>query len=141
MAQGSETKVFPVNINKFFSAIIDYEKYPEFIPGVNETKVLSQDESGARVEYAVNVIKKFSYIVKLKHEEPTKVSWTLESGDLFKSMDGSWELKSLSENETEVTYTVGIDFKMFAPKMIVNTLVKKNLPEVMEEMFKQAQKR
>lgn len=141
MAQGQQTKVFPVNIEKFYEAIIDYGAYPKFIPGVNETKVLEQDENGARVEYAVNVIKKFSYIVKLKHDRPNKVSWTLESGDLFKSMDGSWELKSLSENETEVTYTVGIDFKLFAPKMVVNTLVKKNLPEVMEAMFDQAKKR
>lgn len=140
MAQGKNTKVFPINIHQFYKAIICYEDYADFIPGVNETEVLDIDENGARVKYSVNVIKKFQYIVKLKHQRPHKVSWELESGDLFKSMDGSWELKELSESETEVTYTVGIDFKMFAPKMVVNTLVSKNLPEVMEAMFKQAKK-
>lgn len=141
MAKATQTAIYPINIEKFYEAIIDYKEYPNFVTGVSSIEVLEQDDQGARVQYFINLIKEFSYIVKLDHIKPTKVSWTLESGDLFKSIEGSWELKELAPEKTEVTYTVAVDFKMFAPKMVVNKLVSKNLPEVMESMFEQAKKK
>ena len=132
------TEVFDVDIETFYSVIIDYAAYPEFVDGVSGIEILNQDENEAEVEYSLNLIKTFSYILHLKHERPNTVEWNLKSGDIFKSNKGSWTLKDLGDGKTEVTYSLDVVFKGFAPKMIVNKLVSSNLPSMMKSYYKRA---
>lgn len=138
MASASRTEVVDVDINKLYDVLVDYEKYPEFVDGVSAIKVLAKDDKTAKVEYNLNMIKSFKYIINLKQERPNRLSWTLDSGDLFKKNDGEWKLKDLGNGKTEVTYTLDLDFKMFAPSSILSALTEKNLPVMMGSFFKRA---
>jgi len=138
MASASRTEVVDVDINKLYDVLVDYEKYPEFVDGVSGIKVLAKDEKTAKVEYNLNMIKSFKYTINLKQERPGRLSWTLDSGDLFKKNDGEWKLKDLGNGKTEVTYTLDLDFKMFAPSSILSALTEKNLPTMMNSFFKRA---
>jgi coenzyme Q-binding protein COQ10 len=138
MATASRTEIVDVEINKLYDVIVDYAKYADFVDGVSSTKVLSQSETSAKVEYSVNMIKSFKYALATTQVRPTKVSWVLDSGDLFKKNDGQWLLKDLGNGKTEVTYTLEVDFKMFAPNSILTALTQKNLPVMMESFFKRA---
>ncbi len=141
MAQASRTEVVDIDINKLYDVIVDFAKYPEFVDGVSSIKVLSQSDKEAKVEYSLNVIKTFKYIINTKMERPTRVSWALDSGDIFKKNDGGWTLKDLGGGKTEVTYSLEIDVKMFAPSAVINALTTKNLPIMMESFFKRARTR
>ena len=141
MASASRTEVVDVDINKLFDVLVDYAKYPEFVDGVNEIKVISKSETAAKVEYSINMVKNFKYIINIKQAKPTNISWTLDSGDLFKKNDGAWVLKDLGNGKTEVTYSLDLDFKMFAPSSILSALTSKNLPVMMESFFKRAKSR
>ena len=141
MASASRTEVVDVEIGKIYDVLVDYTKYPEFVDGVSAIKVLSQNETSAKVEYSINMIKSFKYIINIKQEKPTRLSWTLDSGDLFKKNDGEWKLKDLGNGKTEVTYSLDLDFKMFAPSSILSALTSKNLPIMMESFFKRAKAR
>lgn len=138
MAGVSRTEIIDIDINKLYDVLVDYEKYPEFVDGVSGIKVLSKDEKAAKVEYNLNMIKSFKYIINLKQERPGRLSWTLDSGDLFKKNDGEWKLKDLGNGKTEVTYTLDVDFKIFAPSSILSALTEKNLPSMMNSFFKRA---
>lgn len=138
MASASRTEVVDVDINKLYDVLVDYEKYPEFVDGVSGIKVLAKDEKTAKVEYNLNMIKSFKYTINLKQERPSHLSWTLDSGDLFKKNDGEWKLKDLGNGKTEVTYSLDLDFKMFAPSSILSALTEKNLPTMMGSFFKRA---
>ena len=138
MANATRTEIFDVEINKLYDVIIDYNSYPDFVDGVSATKVLEQDESSARVEYSLNLIKKFKYILNLKQERPTHVSWTFESGDIFKANTGSWELKDLGDGKTAVTYNLDVNIKGFVPKAIVNKLTTSSLPTMMQSYHDRA---
>lgn len=138
MAQASRTEIVDVDINKLYNVIADFAKYPEFVDGVSAIKVLSQSETEAKVEYSLNVIKTFKYIINTKMERPNRVSWVLDSGDIFKKNDGSWLLKDLGNGKTEVTYSLEVDVKMFAPGAVINALTTKNLPIMMQSFFKRA---
>lgn len=141
MAKASRTETVDVEIHKLYDTIVDYAKYPEFVDGVKTIKVMSQNDTSAKVEYSLNIIKTFKYIVNLKQEKPTRVSWTLDSGDLFKKNDGEWKLKDLGNGKTEVTYSLDLDFKLFAPSGILSTLTDKNLPSMMKAFFNRAKSR
>ena len=138
MATVTRTEIVDVDINKLYDVITDYAKYPDFVDGVSSTKVLNQNDSSAKVEYSVNMIKSFKYTLATTQVRPTKISWVLDSGDLFKKNDGMWTLKDLGSGKTEVTYVLDIDFKMFAPKSILTALTQKSLPIMMESFFKRA---
>ncbi len=141
MAQATRTETVDVDINKLYDIIVDYAKYPDFVDGVSSIKVLSQDENKAKVEYAINLIKSFKYTIVTTQKRPTSVSWVLESGDIFKTNNGSWELKDLGNGKTEVTYSLEVDLKMFAPGAILKGLTEKNLPIMMNSFFKRAKSR
>ncbi|MBT6325436.1 MAG: hypothetical protein HOJ35_05665, partial [Bdellovibrionales bacterium] len=138
MGQASRTEVFDVEIDKLYNAIINYESYPEFVDGVNKVNVIQKSDDSAEIEYSLNMIKEFKYTLKLEQNYPSKVTWDLKSGDLFKSNSGEWSLVDLGNGKTEVTYNIDVDFKVFAPKMIVNKLVSNNLPAMMNSFKERA---
>ncbi len=138
MAKANRTEIFDVDINKLYDVLIDYESYPDFVDGVSEIEVLTKSETAAKVKYSLNLIKKFTYTLSMTQQKPNKLSWKLESGDFFKTNSGSWELKDLGNGKTEVTYSLDVDFKILAPKMIVNKLVATNLPMMMKAYQKRA---
>jgi len=140
MANASRTETFNVDINKIYDVIVDYAAYPDFVAGVSSVEILEQDDTSARVKYSLNLIKKFSYILELKQERPNKVSWSFESGDIFKANTGSWELNDKGDGTTEVTYNLNVDIKGFVPKAIVNKLTTSNLPAMMDSYHERAKK-
>ena len=138
MASVSRTETFDVEIDKLYNVIVDYNSYPDFVDGVSSINVLEQTDAGARVEYGLNLIKKFKYILNLTHQGPTSVSWEFESGDLFKKNNGSWELKDLGNGQTEVTYSLDVDVKGFVPKSIISKLTDSSLPAMMKSYRERA---
>jgi len=141
-AKASREAVFHAPIDKVWAVISNYESYPEFVDGVNGIKVLNRDANGARVEYAINMIKKLTYVLKMEEKAPNKLSWSFEAGDIFKVNSGSWELKDLGNGTTGVVYNVEIEVKGFFPGagMIVKTLTEVNLPNMLKAYEDRAKK-
>lgn len=141
MPKAERVEEFDLSAEKFFDVITDYESYPDFVDGVSSIKVLSKTESSARVEYSLNLIKKFTYVLKMEQKRPNRLTWSFESGDIFKSNVGSWEIESLSKNKIRVTYKIEVDIKGFVPGMIVDKLVSHNLPAMMKSYYDEAKSR
>jgi ribosome-associated toxin RatA of RatAB toxin-antitoxin module len=66
-------------------------------------------------------------------ENPGKgITWSFESGDLFKVSNGSWQLEPLENGKkTKATYSVEAQFKLFIPGKITKALASVNLPNMM----------
>ena len=141
MSSTTITRIFDAPIDVVFKAVSDYEAFPSFLDGANHVKVLQMDAAkGGRVEFSISVIKEFTYVLKMKHQPPGNLSWSFESGDLFKKNEGSWQLKDLGSGRTEAVYTLDVEFKMMVPKMILNKLVSSNLPLMMDQYHEHAKK-
>lgn len=133
-ASTEKTATFEAPIEKVYQAITSYQDYPNFVEGVSDVNIIESSDEGALVEYSINMIKKLRYILKMTHQKPTKVEWKLDSGDLFKVNQGSWELKDNGDGTTEVKYRVEVDIKGFIPMAgkIVNTLTEGQLPKMLK---------
>ena len=141
MAQASRTETLPIDMETFYKVVTDYESYSDFVDGVSEVKILEQGKTKLVVEYSLNLIKTFHYTLKTKQEmkaKSAKVNWKLVESDLMKVNNGSWTLKAISEEETEVTYDIEVEFKGFVPKMVINKLVEGNLPGLFKSYLKRA---
>ena len=138
MNRAGRTETWNLPVEAVYRTIVDYASYPEFVEGVDEVEVLEQGEEGAKVCYSLNLIKKFSYTLRLTHERNKSVRWTLESGTLFKANDGGWELEDLGGGNTRVAYEIELRLKGLVPGRLVDKLAGGRLPAVMRSFRERA---
>lgn len=131
MAAASTTEIFPCTPEQFYAIVSDYEKYPEFLDEVKKCKVIEAKGAKKLVEYQVSMIKSFAYRIWITEEANKKVAWTFESGDIFKTLSGSWEIADLG-GKTQAKYSVDATFKIFVPGPVAKALVNTNLPNMMK---------
>lgn len=130
MAHNVHTEVFNCSPDQFWSIVSDYEKYPEFLSEVKACHILKDEGNRKLVEYSINMIKNFTYSLWMTEEKPSKISWELAGGDLFKLSNGSWTLQE-EAGQTRATYDVDAKFKVFVPGPVAKTLVSVHLPNMM----------
>lgn len=136
MASAKATEVFDCTPEQFFKIITDYEKYPEIVSEVSECKIVEEKGPNEKiVEFKVSMIKTFSYRLRLKETPNSKLEWSLDSGDIFKTSNGHWILTE-ENGKTRVEYYVEATFKIFVPGPIAKTLVSVNLPAMMSSYKK-----
>jgi coenzyme Q-binding protein COQ10 len=100
--------IIDVPIERTFDVIVDYARYPEFVPGIKACRVLPGGGPERRVEYELDLgIKRVKYVLRHLEERPGKVTWSLDSGDLMKVSNGSWELHA-EGGRTRARYSVEI---------------------------------
>ena len=89
MAQASRSVTIDVPPEKLFDVIVDYERYPEFLPEVKSAKVEGGQGAIKEVSYRVDIkAKVISYTLKHIAERPNKLSWTMVKGEMMKGNDG-----------------------------------------------------
>ena len=106
-----------------FDLIVDYARYPEFVPAV---KACRPRRNGAVVdaEYELDLgVKTIRYTLRHVEERPRKVSWSLVSGTWMKVSSGSWELMEEGD-ETRARYTVEVQIARppLVPQAIVDRI-------------------
>lgn len=112
--------------------ITDFAAYPRFLPEMEEAVVLSHEGPVWTVRFAVRIIRRLEYTLRLVRESDTHLTWTLVGG-VFRANDGSWTLTPLAEGaHTRAVYTVDLDLGMFVPGSVMKTLVEINLPATLE---------
>lgn len=132
MASAKTTQIFNFSAKQIYDVISDFNNYSEFLPEVKKAKVIDDKGNKKTVEMSVSMVKDFTYSIIATLDEPKGLSWVFYDGDVFKSNSGSWVLKPISDNQTEVTYEVSADFKIFVPSMISKKMIEVSLPKMMD---------
>ena len=140
MAAASTVETFPCSTEQFFNIVSDYEKYPEFLSEVKSCKVLETKGDKKLVEFQVSVLKTFTYRLWISEEKNKRIWWTLDSGDIFKTSVGSWDLED-SAGKTKAKYAVDATFKVFVPGPVAKALVNVNLPNMMRAYHERVKKK
>ncbi len=130
MAQAQASDLFPCTPEQFFKIISDYSHYHEFLSEIKKCEVLKVEEGRKLVQYTVSVMKEFRYQLWMKEDPPLNITWEFASGDLFKSMKGSWKLTE-EAGKTRAEYRIEAEFGLFVPGPIAKALVSVNLPNMM----------
>lgn len=136
MAKASVKEMFSCDAKKIFNQVMDFESYPDFLPEVKACKVLEKNDEWQIVEMQVNFVKTAKYKIKVFNEKNKKVWWELVEGDFFKKNDGCWEFEDMG-SQTQVEYSLDVDFKIFIPSMISKKAVSVSLPAMVKNFKKQ----
>ena len=132
--QTTSTIVVNATPKAIMAVIADFEAYPEWADSMRETKVLSTDEAGRpkQVRFKVDagaISDEYTLNYVWSRNE---VTWTLVQAKMVKGMDGSYVLRDLGDQGTEVTYRLAVDvaipmigmLKRKAEKVIIDTALK-----------------
>jgi coenzyme Q-binding protein COQ10 len=145
MAAVSREVVIDAPVDRFFDLVVDYGRYPEFVPGIQACRVRGGGPSGREVEYELDVgVKKIRYVLRHVEERPRRVAWSLVSGDMMKVSSGSWELEDAG-GKTRARYTVDIQIAKppLVPQVLVDRvadeLTRVQLPRTLEAFKRRAE--
>lgn len=128
VSQVIEIKASPLEC---YEVITNFRNYPEFLKESKEVKIEKKSGNTWVVRFTTEVLKKFSYTLKMTGKAPKILSWELVEGDMMKSNNGSWKLEALDKNSTKATYTIDIKLALFIPGPISKMIVGSNLPAMM----------
>jgi coenzyme Q-binding protein COQ10 len=146
MATVTKQVLIDVPVEKFFDLVVDYERYPEFVPGIRSVRVHGANGE-KHVEYELDLgVKRIRYVLRMTESRPTRVSWSLVSGDMMKVSNGAWELAA-EGGKTRALYTVEIQITRppLVPQMIVDRvsdeLTRIQLPKTLDAFKARAEGR
>ena len=92
MAQVKKEVVIDASIDAFYDLVVDYERYPEFVPGIRACRIVN-GKGDKHVEYELDLgVKRIRYVLRMIERRPTHVAWSLVSGEMMKVSNGSWDL-------------------------------------------------
>ncbi|MGE3620428.1 MAG: SRPBCC family protein [Acidimicrobiia bacterium] len=121
--QATETMVVDATPARVYDAITDFESYPSWARDLKGVTVEETDDQGrgVRVTFrAAAMGRSTEYTLRYAYaEDPTTVSWTLESGDIMRRLDGSYVLEPADGGaRTEVTYDLAVELVIPLPGFV-----------------------
>ena len=103
-------------------ALFALEKYPEWSTSIKSAEAIARDEQGriTKVKMSIDAgMMKDRVILDYDWSgAPTHLSFSLDDADLLTGMDGSYTIKSIDEDTTEVTYELAVSLSMPIPAMM-----------------------
>ncbi len=113
----------------------DFPAYPDWAKGVQEASVVAAGSDGwaEQVFFRLDVAPiKDEYTLAYQWDGYDEVTWTLVSGKMLRTLDGSYTLRDLGGGRTEVTYRLVLDvsipligmLKRKGEKILIDTALK-----------------
>ena len=147
MALVAQELVIAVPPEALFDVIVDYARYPEFVPGIKACEVRSV-RGEKHVEYELDLgLRRVRYVLKHLEARPSKVTWSLVSGDTMKVSTGSWDLAPEAAGKTLARYAVDVQLAKIplVPQLLIDKMTDEmtrvQLPKTLEAFKKRAEQR
>jgi len=120
---------FTVNASRddIWNVLVDYDNFQKIFDGIDKIKVVSQDGTGAIVEFWIDaVIIDLNYVLRREYAEVGKrISWKRISGDLDE-ITGSWVISNGDKPDSYfVEYESYIDVGNFVITWIARLIAKR----------------
>jgi hypothetical protein len=103
-------------------ALFELDKYPEWSLQIKSAEALAHDDQGriTKVKMSIDagMMKDRLTLDYDWSQAPNKLSFSLDEADLLTSMDGVYTITSIDEENTEVSYELGVSLSMPVPAMM-----------------------
>lgn len=120
------------------AVLFDIENYPTWSSAIKKVDDVTKDAAGniakASVSIDAGVMKDRVDLSYDFSQAPGLVTFSLEDANLMTSMDGSYVVKSLDSDTTEVTYELGVTLSLPVPSMMVAKVEKATITTALEEL-------
>ena len=134
----SGTVIIDAPIGEVQGALFDLAKYPEWSTSIKSVEAITSDEQG-RLTTGKFVIDAGMMKDKVTldydwSETPTKLSFSFNDADLLTGMEGSYSIKKIDEETTEVTYEMGVEISMPIPAMMRKKAEQATIDQALQQL-------
>jgi len=136
MPRAEHEIVVAASIDRAFDVIVDFERYPEFLPEMREVQVLDRQDRVAIVRFDLELIMRISYTLRFEEKRPAALTWTLKEAKMLAASTGGWTLVAVNDASTRINYSLEVQLKGLIPKSVSTRLLGTTLPETLSR-FKQ----
>jgi uncharacterized membrane protein len=134
----SGTIIIDAPIGEVQGALFELAKYPEWSTSIKSVEVITSDEQG-RLTTGKFVIDAGMMKDKVTldydwSETPAKLSFSFNDADLLTGMEGSYSIKKIDEETTEVTYEMGVEISMPIPAMMRKKAEQATIDQALQQL-------
>ncbi len=120
---------------RLFGILTDYARYPEWMPGCKEAKIVSQKEASAQVELTIASVKTISMGLEFDLTPIQLISFRKFSGKDIKEYAGCWRLMNASDGAgTVIVGEMEMDAGAMVPKFMVTRMAEKSISQTAEAL-------
>lgn len=140
--QATEQAVIRAPVERCAEIVSDVERYPEWVPDVEEVDVLERDERGrpTRVAFKAGAFgRSTSYTLVYDHSAaPGRISWHQVQGDVTRQLDGTYHFDPVEEG-TQVTYHLLVDLQVPVPGFLKRRAEGRIITSALQELKARAE--
>jgi len=119
-------------------ALFALDQYPTWSNAIKASEVVEKDEQGRATKVKMTIdagMMKDRVILDYDWSQaPAQLSFSLDEADLLTGMDGSYSIKAIDEDTTQVTYELGVSLSMPVPAMMRQKAEKATIDQALAQL-------
>jgi ribosome-associated toxin RatA of RatAB toxin-antitoxin module len=119
-------------------ALFEIGSYPEWLSSIKKADVLESDGQGrvlkAKLSIDAGMMKDRVTLDYDWSAAPGSLSFSMDDADLLTQMDGTYTIKSIDEDSTEVTYELTVAVGMPIPAMMITKAQQQTIDAALKEL-------
>ena len=134
----SSTITIDAPIAEVQGALFALDQYPNWSSAIKASEVVARDEQGRATKVKMTIdagMMKDRVILDYDWSQaPAQLSFSLDDADLLTGMDGSYSIKAIDEDTTQVTYELGVSLSMPIPAMMRQKAEKTTIDQALSQL-------
>ena len=136
--KSTSTVVIDAPLADVQAALFSIESYPEWLSSIKKVDVIERDSQDrvtkAKLTIDAGMMKDRVVLDYDWSAEPASLSFTMDEADLLTQMDGTYTLKALDADSTQVTYELEIAVSMPVPAMMITKGQQQTIDAALKEL-------
>jgi ribosome-associated toxin RatA of RatAB toxin-antitoxin module len=136
--KSTSTVVIDAPLADVQAALFTIESYPEWLTSIKKVDVIERDSQNritkAKLSIDAGMMKDRVVLDYDWSAEPASLSFTMDEADLLTQMDGTYTLKALDADSTQVTYELEIAVSMPVPAMMITKGQQQTIDAALKEL-------
>ena len=136
--KSSSTIIIDAPLADVQAALFDIATYPEWLTSIKKADVLESDDQGRALKAKLSIdAGMMKDRVTLDYDwsaAPASLSFTMDEADLLTQMDGTYFIKALDEDSTQVTYELTVAVSLPVPAMMITKAQQQTIDAALKEL-------
>ncbi len=136
--KSSSTIVIDAPLADVQAALFDIATYPEWLTSIKKADVLERDDQGRAIKAKLAIdAGMMKDRVTLDYDwsaAPASLSFSMDDADLLTQMDGTYFIKALDEDSTQVTYELTVAVSLPVPSMMITKSQQQTIDAALKEL-------
>jgi len=136
--KSSSTIVIDAPLADVQAALFDIATYPEWLTSIKKADVLESDDQGRAIKAKLAIdAGMMKDRVTLDYDwsaAPASLSFSMDDANLLTQMDGTYFIKALDEDSTQVTYELTVAVSLPVPSMMITKAQQQTIDAALKEL-------